>query len=69
MPQTEVARLYRSIQINPTLKTKLSAARNQEDFIAMAQSLGYQFTTKEFMDSLRFQVEELECDVSEIPGI
>ena len=69
MAQTEVARLYRSIQTNPALKTRLSSAANQEDFVNMAQSLGYQFTIQEFLDSLSFQVEEFECELSEIPGI
>ena len=69
MAQAEVARLYRSIQDNPDLRGKLSKALNQEEFITIAQSHGYEFTAKEYLDSVRFQVEELECNLSEIPGL
>lgn len=69
MAQAEVARLYRSIQQNPDLRGKLSKALSQTDFISIAQSQGYEFTEKEYVDSVRFTVEELECEMSEIPGL
>ena len=69
MAQAEVARLYRSIQDDPTLRVKLGSAVDRDDFVNIARSCGYDFTTSEFLESVRFKVEELECSVSEIPGI
>lgn len=69
MAQAEVARLYRSIQNNPELRGQLSKAHSQDEFINIAQSHGYEFTAKEYLDSVRFSVEELKCEMSEIPGL
>ncbi|MEB3288687.1 MAG: Nif11-like leader peptide family natural product precursor [Leptolyngbya sp.] len=69
MSQTHVVRLFRDAQINPDLRNRLNASSTPEEFVAMAKRLGYEFTVKEWQASTRFSVEELECALSEIPGI
>lgn len=69
MAQAEVARLYRSIQDDPKLRMKLGSALDRDEFVNIARSFGYDFTASEYLESIRFKVEELDCSVSEIPGI
>lgn len=69
MSQTHVVRLFRDAQINPDLKNRLNVSSSPEEFVAMAKQMGYEFTLEEWKASTRFSVEELECALSEIPGI
>ncbi|NEO87058.1 MAG: Nif11-like leader peptide family natural product precursor [Spirulina sp. SIO3F2] len=69
MAHTEVKRLFQAAQSNPTLRERLNTAPNPEMFVKMAQDLGYDFTVEEWQAMTRFSVEELESEISEIPGI
>lgn len=69
MAREEVLRLYRSAQGDPQLRQRLNRAPNPETFVEMAQAQGYSFTVEEWMAMTRFEVEELQGDLSEIPGI
>jgi uncharacterized protein YmfQ (DUF2313 family) len=69
MAQQEVARLYRGAQSVPGLRDKLSTAKDLAHFVQMAHEFGYQFTIDEWQKATGFTVEELACEVSEIPGI
>ncbi|MGG6296343.1 Nif11-like leader peptide family natural product precursor [Leptolyngbya sp. AN02str] len=69
MALDQVVRLFREVQVNPSLKELLNTSPTPEDFVEMAQRHGYQFTLEEWQTSTRFSVEELKCKLSEIPGI
>lgn len=69
MAKTEFARLFRATQENPILRQQLNSASNQEEFVSMAQMHGYHFTVDEWQEMTGFNVEELQCELSEIPGI
>jgi predicted ribosomally synthesized peptide with nif11-like leader len=69
MAKTEVKRLFQAAQLDPNLRDRLNDAPNPEEFVQMAQNLGYDFTVEEWQEMTRFAVEELESQVSEIPGI
>ncbi len=69
MAREQVAKLFREAQANPALRDSLSAAPSPELFVAMANQKGFSFTIKEWQEMTNFSVEELECELSEIPGI
>ena len=69
MAKEQVVKLYRAAQSNPDLRDSLNTAPNAESFVAMANRQGFAFTLTEWQDMMRFSVEELDCQVSEIPGI
>ena len=69
MSQKEVIRLFRNANINPGLKKQLNTAPDPEKFVEMARLEGYDFTVEEWQQATRFSVEELKCELSEIPGI
>ena len=69
MSQQEVTRLFRNARTNPSLKEQLNAAPDVETFVEMARKQGYEFTIEEWQKATGFSVEELECELSEIPGI
>ncbi|WP_375502517.1 Nif11-like leader peptide family natural product precursor [uncultured Nostoc sp.] len=69
MAKEEVTRLFRSVQANVSLREKLNSAPNIETLVQLAQDLGYNFTVEEWKEVTSFNVEELKCKVSEIPGI
>lgn len=69
MAKEQVVKLYREAQTNPNLRDTLSAAPSPESFVAMANQRGFSFTIKEWQEMTKFSVEELDCEVSEIPGI
>ena len=69
MAREQVARLYRAAQNDSLLKAKLNQAPDLESFVKMAQAEGYDFTLEEWQQMTNFEVEELKCDLSEIPGI
>ncbi|MEY3297473.1 MAG: hypothetical protein RLZZ597_733 [Cyanobacteriota bacterium] len=69
MSQTHVVRLFRDAQADPSLKERLNVSSNPAEFVRLAQQFGYDFTIEEWQASTRFSVEELKCELSEIPGI
>lgn len=69
MSQAHVVRLFRDAQANPALRDRLNVSATPEEFVQLAQQHGYEFTLEEWQSSTRFSVEELKCDLSEIPGI
>ncbi|MBD2189325.1 Nif11-like leader peptide family natural product precursor [Pseudanabaena mucicola] len=69
MAREQVARLYRAAQSDSLLKAKLNQAPDLESFVEMAKSEGYDFTIEEWQQMTNFEVEELKCNLSEIPGI
>lgn len=69
MAREQVARLYRAVQLDPILKAKLNESPDLESFVEMARAEGYDFTIKEWQQMTNFEVEELKCKLSEIPGI
>jgi predicted ribosomally synthesized peptide with nif11-like leader len=69
MAKESVAQLFRAAQEDISLRETLSTAPNLEAFVQMAAEHGYQFTVDEWKEMMRFSVEELECEMSEIPGI
>lgn len=69
MVKEQVVKLYREAQTNPNLREMLNTAPNVESFVAMANQKGFAFTLKEWREMTNFSVEELKCDLSEIPGI
>ncbi|EDX83312.1 conserved hypothetical protein [Synechococcus sp. PCC 7335] len=69
MAKEQVMKLYREAQANPGLRDVLNTAPNIESFVTMANQRGFVFSLNEWRDMMRFSVEELECKVSEIPGI
>jgi predicted ribosomally synthesized peptide with nif11-like leader len=69
MSKDQVVRLFRDSKANSSLKSELNEASSVEHFVSLARQFGYEFTLEEWKDSMRFSVEELECQLSEIPGI
>ena len=69
MSKQAVINLFRAVQANPDLKTQLNTAPDIEAFVQLAAAKGYEFTQEEWRQSVQFSVEELECELSEIPGI
>jgi len=69
MAKEQVVRLYREVQTNPGLRESLNTAPNPQSFVSMANQRGYNFTLDEWKEMMNFSVEELECDLSEIPGL
>jgi predicted ribosomally synthesized peptide with nif11-like leader len=69
MAVQEVTRLFRAAQVNPNLRENLNQAPDEETFVKMAKEQGYEFTLEEWRKVTGFAVEELECELSEIPGI
>jgi predicted ribosomally synthesized peptide with nif11-like leader len=69
MAREEVARLFRAARSNASLRDRLNAAPDVEYFVRQAREFGYDFTIEEWREMTRFSVEEVESQVSEIPGI
>lgn len=69
MAKEDVARLFRATQTDTLLREKLNTAPNAEAFVELAGQHGYRFTLQEWQEMTRFAVEELEGELSEIPGI
>ncbi|MGD1852667.1 MAG: Nif11-like leader peptide family natural product precursor [Leptolyngbyaceae cyanobacterium] len=69
MAKEQVIKLYREAQANPSLRDSLNTAPTVESFVDMANQRGFAFTLNEWREMMRFSVEELECKLSEIPGI
>ena len=67
--QENVVRLFRAARSDRQLQDQLSLASNLDAFINIAVSNGYEFTADEYRQATGFAVEELECELSEIPGI
>lgn len=69
MAKEAVAQLFRAAQVNPSLRDRLNQAATVEQFIEMAKGQGYEFSVEEWQAMTRFAVEELNCELSEIPGL
>lgn len=69
MARDQVVRLFREAQANPSLRERFNLSSSPEEFVQLAQQHGYHFTVEEWRESMRFSVEELNCKLSEIPGI
>jgi predicted ribosomally synthesized peptide with nif11-like leader len=69
MAREQVVRLFREVQLNPALRERFNLSSTPEEFVQLAQQHGYNFTVDEWRESIRFSVEELNCKLSEIPGI
>jgi predicted ribosomally synthesized peptide with nif11-like leader len=69
MAKEQVVKLFRTAQSDLMLREQLNQAPNLEAFVLMAQECGYDFTIEEWQQTIGFAVEELECELSEIPGI
>lgn len=57
------------MQEDPDLRDQLNSAPDLAALVQLAERHGYQFTMAEWQAVTNFSVEELVCDVSEIPGI
>jgi predicted ribosomally synthesized peptide with nif11-like leader len=69
MAKEAVAQLFRAVQVNPDLRDELNEAASIEEFVTRAQTYGYEFTVEEWQAMTGFVVEELEGNLSEIPGL
>jgi predicted ribosomally synthesized peptide with nif11-like leader len=69
MAREQFLKLYHDAQVNPNLREALNTAPSPEKFVEMANQRGYAFTLVEWQEMINFSVEELECELSEIPGI
>ena len=69
MAKEAVVQLFRATQTDLELKKKLNAAPNLDSFVKAAQQSGYVFTAKEWLDATSFTLEELDGELSAIPGI
>lgn len=69
MAKEEVIKLFRAVQTDPALREKLNSAPDLEALVKMAEECGYNFTVEEWKDTTGFKVEELEGELSEIPGL
>ncbi len=65
----QAVKLYREALANPILQNTLNTAPDLESFVAMANQQGFSFTLQEWRQMKNFSVEELKCELSEIPGI
>lgn len=69
MAKENVVKLFRRVKTDSQLKEKLNSAPSLEVFVQKAQEYGYDFTLEEWQEVTSFKVEELQCNLSEIPGI
>ncbi|HEY9747691.1 MAG TPA: Nif11-like leader peptide family natural product precursor [Allocoleopsis sp.] len=69
MAKEAVTQLFRAAQINPSLREQLNQSATIEQFVAMANNCGYEFTLDEWRSMTQFAVEELASELSEIPGL
>lgn len=69
MAKEQVVKLFRAVQTDASLRDQLNAAPDLDALVQQAQTLGYSFTLNEWQEVTGFAVEELECKLSEIPGI
>jgi predicted ribosomally synthesized peptide with nif11-like leader len=69
MAKEAVAQLFRNAQADPTLRDRLNQAATLEEFVQLAKGYGYEFTIDEWQAMTGFSVEELEGQLSEIPGL
>jgi predicted ribosomally synthesized peptide with nif11-like leader len=69
MAKEQVVKLFRTAQADLSLRDNLNQAPNIEAFVLMAHEYGYDFTVEEWQQTVGFGVEELECELSEIPGL
>lgn len=69
MAKEDVARLFRDAKANANLREALQQAPTPAGFVEMARDRGYEFTVEEWQEMVRFSVDELKGELSEIPGL
>lgn len=69
MAKEALAQLFRAVQADPSLREQLNQAASAEQFVQQAKTYGYEFTLEEWRSMTSFSVEELEGELSEIPGL
>jgi hypothetical protein len=69
MAKEAVTQLFRAAQVDFNLRESLNQAPTLATFVEMAKTYGYDFTIEEWQSMTQFSVEELEGELSEIPGI
>lgn len=69
MSKEAVVQLFRATQIDPALKKELNDSPSLDAFVNTAKKKGYNFTAKEWSEATSFTVEELEGELSAIPGL
>ena len=69
MAKADVAQLFRAAQLDQELRLELSESPDVETFIQRASCHGFHFTVQEWQEMTGFSVEELDGELSEIPGI
>ncbi|MBD2072883.1 Nif11-like leader peptide family natural product precursor [Phormidium sp. FACHB-592] len=68
MAKEVVTQLFRAAQADPALREQLNQAPNIEQFVVLARNYGYEFTLEEWQSMTGFAVEELEGELSDLPG-
>lgn len=69
MAKAAVAQLFRAAQSDPNLREHLNTATTLEQFVLLANRLGYDFSREEWQSMTGFTVEEVAGELSEIPGL
>ena len=69
MAKEAVAQLFRAAQVDTRLREKLSEAPDIQTFVELAKTYGYDFTMEEGREMTQFSVDELDGELSEIPGL
>ncbi|MCG8365602.1 MAG: Nif11-like leader peptide family natural product precursor [Pseudanabaenales cyanobacterium] len=69
MAKEAVAQLFRAAQVDTRLREKLSEAPDIQTFVELAKTYGYDFTMEEWREMTQFSVDELDGELSEIPGL
>ena len=69
MAKEVVTQLFRAAQVDSALREQLNQAPNIEQFVALARNYGYEFTLEEWQSMTGFEVEELESQLSDLPGV
>ena len=69
MAKAAVAQLFRAAQADPQLREHLNTATTLEQFVLLANRLGYDFSREEWQSMTGFSVEEVAGELSEIPGL
>lgn len=65
----QVIQLYREAKTNLELRETLNKAPDIKAFVAAANQQGFAFTLEEWKEMTNFSVEEVDGELSAIPGI
>ena len=69
MAKQDVAQLFRAAQRDQSLRQELSESPDLESFVHKAKYRGFDFTVEEWKEVTQFVVEEIDGELSEIPGL